>query len=447
MRRFGAVLGLRGPAVPAARSRTPLLRRAGDLSVRPAACGAGGAGRRGGRADRGAGAIVAPHEGALVADLRGPGAQGAHRLVRPGPLPGTGTGPLAFVTGPVGWLFMALGGSVAQLIVYPFVVSVTVVAYFDLRIRKEAFDLAVTLSPAAPGSQGRMRRRLLVAAAIACAALLAAPAAVMGAPLWPRRAYPGAEYPLGGPSAARLQVARLDAARRLAETDAPNPCHPEDAGGCARPSASPSTSTSPAGRSTCPPTTSSPASRVPPPRTSATPTTTFRRWRMRPRPRWPPERRTPRCAWRRPCMTRSAASTPSRSLFERIRHDIWVFFLVSLWQRVTRAVDRVPPVPHGLLVVAVVAILAVVVIVVVRRLGYVVPERKAPPLRQPATARPPGSPRQGGTGSEATCRGGTGTVRGAVAALAASIVPDTPSLTAANAGRPWPGSGSPTLRG
>jgi hypothetical protein len=52
---------------------------------------------------------------------------------------------LAFVTGPAGWVFMALGGSVAQLLVYPFVVSVTVVAYFDLRIRKEAFDLAVTV--------------------------------------------------------------------------------------------------------------------------------------------------------------------------------------------------------------------------------------------------------------------------------------------------------------
>jgi hypothetical protein len=51
---------------------------------------------------------------------------------------------LSLATGPVGWLFMAIGGSVAQLLVYPFVVSVTVVTYFDLRIRKEGFDLAVT---------------------------------------------------------------------------------------------------------------------------------------------------------------------------------------------------------------------------------------------------------------------------------------------------------------
>jgi hypothetical protein len=51
---------------------------------------------------------------------------------------------LSLVTGPAGWLFSAIGGSVAQLLVYPFVVSVTVVLYFDLRIRKEGFDLAVT---------------------------------------------------------------------------------------------------------------------------------------------------------------------------------------------------------------------------------------------------------------------------------------------------------------
>lgn len=51
---------------------------------------------------------------------------------------------LGLITGPAGWLFIAIGGSLAQLFVYPFVVSVTVVSYFDLRIRKEGFDLAVT---------------------------------------------------------------------------------------------------------------------------------------------------------------------------------------------------------------------------------------------------------------------------------------------------------------
>jgi hypothetical protein len=51
---------------------------------------------------------------------------------------------LGFVTGPVGWVFLGIGTSLAQLLVAPFLVAVTVVAYFDLRIRKEAFDLAVT---------------------------------------------------------------------------------------------------------------------------------------------------------------------------------------------------------------------------------------------------------------------------------------------------------------
>jgi hypothetical protein len=55
----------------------------------------------------------------------------------------TPTFVLGFVTGPVGWLFLGIGTSVAQLLVAPFLVAVTVVAYFDLRIRKEAFDLGV----------------------------------------------------------------------------------------------------------------------------------------------------------------------------------------------------------------------------------------------------------------------------------------------------------------
>ena len=51
---------------------------------------------------------------------------------------------LAIVTGPVGWLLLAIGSSLVQVLVAPFLVAVTVVVYFDLRIRKEAFDLAVT---------------------------------------------------------------------------------------------------------------------------------------------------------------------------------------------------------------------------------------------------------------------------------------------------------------
>jgi hypothetical protein len=50
---------------------------------------------------------------------------------------------LSVVAGP-GWLFLAIGASLTQLLIAPFLVAVTVVIYFDLRIRKEGFDLAVT---------------------------------------------------------------------------------------------------------------------------------------------------------------------------------------------------------------------------------------------------------------------------------------------------------------
>jgi hypothetical protein len=50
---------------------------------------------------------------------------------------------LGIVARRVGWLFLGVGGSLLQVFVFPFLVAVTVVAYFDLRIRKEAFDLAV----------------------------------------------------------------------------------------------------------------------------------------------------------------------------------------------------------------------------------------------------------------------------------------------------------------
>jgi hypothetical protein len=51
---------------------------------------------------------------------------------------------LSLVAGPAGWLLLAIGGSLVQVVAVPFLVTVTVVIYFDLRIRKEAFDLAVT---------------------------------------------------------------------------------------------------------------------------------------------------------------------------------------------------------------------------------------------------------------------------------------------------------------
>jgi hypothetical protein len=50
---------------------------------------------------------------------------------------------LGIVAGRLGWLFVGVGGSLIQVFVFPFLVTVTAVAYFDLRIRKEAFDLAL----------------------------------------------------------------------------------------------------------------------------------------------------------------------------------------------------------------------------------------------------------------------------------------------------------------
>jgi hypothetical protein len=118
------------------------------------------------------------------------------------------------------------------------------------------------------------------------------------------------------------------------------------------------------------------------------------------------------------------------SLFERIRHDISVF-VVSLWQRITRAVNGVP-LPHGLLVLVVAGILAVVVAGLIRRLGYMVPER---------TAGGPTAARQRKAdwerlAREAMARGDlAGAVRARYGALLAAlagrgIVPDAPSLTA-----------------
>src|SRR6266851_4647303 len=51
---------------------------------------------------------------------------------------------LGFVSGRAGWVFLGIAGTLGQAAFIPFVVVVTVVVYFDLRIRREAFDLAVT---------------------------------------------------------------------------------------------------------------------------------------------------------------------------------------------------------------------------------------------------------------------------------------------------------------
>jgi hypothetical protein len=53
-------------------------------------------------------------------------------------------GSIAYAAvGPAGWPFYAIGLSLAQILTTPFATLITVLLYFDLRIRKEAFDLEV----------------------------------------------------------------------------------------------------------------------------------------------------------------------------------------------------------------------------------------------------------------------------------------------------------------
>ena len=53
-------------------------------------------------------------------------------------------GGVAFAAiGPAGWPFYAIGVSLAAIVTTPFTTLITVLLYFDLRIRKEAFDLEV----------------------------------------------------------------------------------------------------------------------------------------------------------------------------------------------------------------------------------------------------------------------------------------------------------------
>jgi hypothetical protein len=54
--------------------------------------------------------------------------------------------------GPAGWPIGALGQSLASVLTLPFTTLITVVLYFDLRIRKEAFDLQVMARDLAAGS-------------------------------------------------------------------------------------------------------------------------------------------------------------------------------------------------------------------------------------------------------------------------------------------------------
>ena len=51
---------------------------------------------------------------------------------------------LGFFAGGFGWLIVAVGTTLAQVVIVPLFAVAVVVDYFDLRIRKEAFDLAVS---------------------------------------------------------------------------------------------------------------------------------------------------------------------------------------------------------------------------------------------------------------------------------------------------------------
>ncbi len=258
-----------------------------------------------------------------------------------------------------------------------------------------------------------MRQRLLGAAAAACAALMAFPAAGWGAP-----------KPISGNDF----VARLDHARRLAEADAAAPAPPKMqavrealglpldvdlAGGTVR---VPVDGLLDGLRGTTAEDFRNADDHLAAMEDDARAALSAK----------PPDAARMAAALRE--ALRGIRTEPS--LFERVRHDIWVF-IVSLWQRITRAVNRVP-LPHGLLVAVAAGILAVVVVVLIRRLGYLVPERRAAgagPGRQKRTdwdrlAR------------EAIARGDlVEAVRARYGALLAAlagrgIVPDTPSLTA-----------------
>jgi hypothetical protein len=57
---------------------------------------------------------------------------------------------LAHFAGPAGWIVSGLGTSAGLIIVTPFTTIVLVLVYFDLRIRKEGFDLAVVAEQLRP---------------------------------------------------------------------------------------------------------------------------------------------------------------------------------------------------------------------------------------------------------------------------------------------------------
>ncbi|HWD73181.1 MAG TPA: DUF4129 domain-containing protein [Actinomycetota bacterium] len=258
-----------------------------------------------------------------------------------------------------------------------------------------------------------MRHRLPGAAAVACAALVAFPTAGWAAP----RATSASDF-----------VARLDHARRLAEADAAAPAPPKMQ--AVREALGLPLDVDLAGRTVHVPADSLLDG------LRGTTTEDFRNAddhlaAMEDDARTALSAKPPDAARMAAALREALRGIRTEpSLFERLRHDIWVF-IVSLWQRIARAVDRVP-LPHGLVVTVAAGLLAVVVVILIRRLGYLVPERRA-------AGDGPG--RQGKTdwdrlAREAMARGDlVEAVRARYGALLAAlagrgIVADTPSLTA-----------------
>ena len=107
------------------------------LAFAPAVVGGRGASRVGGAA-----ALVAADEGILLEDARNPAALGHDRRHRVGdpqhPRRAGGAG-----LGPDAWPISALVSVLATVLVTPFGMLVVVLLYFDLRIRKEGYDIEV----------------------------------------------------------------------------------------------------------------------------------------------------------------------------------------------------------------------------------------------------------------------------------------------------------------
>lgn len=49
----------------------------------------------------------------------------------------------SFFAGPVGWILVAIGSSIGNVLLVPFLTVIVILLYFDMRIRREGFDLSL----------------------------------------------------------------------------------------------------------------------------------------------------------------------------------------------------------------------------------------------------------------------------------------------------------------